>query len=380
MNKRSWAIIGPAALALVAIGALASLAAPPRALAAGGAFQISETGQIASSQSSGTDSQGKRVVAVSLDLITMPGHYPAVMLQLDVTEHLVTDGSGTLAGTATLSDESGQTPIFSANVAGRILTTGVTRYQLAQAHAATGSGGSLTWQGALSASSQGDLTGIGRGALQFPSGLASSLVAAIWPAVSAQYAQSASIADPTLWYVTRGAATSAYVLLIVTTVLGMGISTQAFDSVTQRWRVLDLHQVLTVLMLGLVALHLVTLALDPFLRFNVGNLFWPLGEPYRAVPVALGVIGFYALAIVTLSSWVRQQLSYGVWRALHYVSVVALVALTLHGMLAGTDSPTVWMTALYVTGSLAVIALAALRGAQSLTRVRRSPRVKPQSF
>lgn len=180
-------------------------------------------------------------------------------------------------------------------------------------------------------------------------------------------------ADPTLWFLTRGAASSAYLVLIVTTILGIGISTQAFDSVTQRWRVLDLHQVLTLLMWGLIALHLVTLAVDPYLTFGVIHLFWPFGELHRPVPVALGVIGFYALAIVSLSSWVRGAIPYRWWRAMHYVSTVAFVGVTLHGMLSGTDSNTIWMVATYVTSTTAVGFLLILRLTQAVARSR--PRV-----
>jgi methionine sulfoxide reductase heme-binding subunit len=117
-------------------------------------------------------------------------------------------------------------------------------------------------------------------------------------------------------------------------------------------------------------LHLISLLLDPFISYNVANLIWPFGEPgqYRPLYVSLGVVGLYSLAVVTISSWVRRWFAYSVWRALHYVSAVSFVVLTLHGILAGTDTQTVWMIATYVTGSLLVGALLLLRIAQGWVR------------
>jgi sulfoxide reductase heme-binding subunit YedZ len=365
---RGWrwrAGIAVLALSLALIGMLASFTP---AQAAGGDFQIALGGQVSSSQVTGTDSQGRRTIDASLELAANTGQYPAVMLQMDLTELVSASGTGSFTGTGVLSDESGQHALFHTQIRGTISADSTFRFQALDPQAAQGSGGGLTLSGGWRSNKTGALAGIAQGTLQFPTGLPASLVTGIWPAVGPAYA--ASTADPSLWYVTRGAASTAYVLLIITTITGAGISTQAFDSVTRRWRVLDLHQVLTLLMLGLIALHLVTLVLDPFLPFSPAQLAWPVGEPYRAVPVALGVIGLYALLIVTISSWVRPHLGYRVWRALHYVSVVALVALTLHGILAGTDTATPWMIAIYVTGSLAVLALAALRVIQTLTRVR----------
>ncbi|HKD74506.1 MAG TPA: ferric reductase-like transmembrane domain-containing protein, partial [Ktedonobacterales bacterium] len=302
-------------LGLACLGALIALS-PVHANATDGVFQIALTGQVSSSQIQG-DPNGNHVVTVSQQLQTVAGQYPDVTLQLDFTETLDASHAGRLTGTFTLSDPTEQTTIFTGAISGALQSNGSATYHLSSPHAAAGSGGALTWQGNFAAAKQGAINGNASGVLKLPTGISAQTANAIWPGA----ANTAAPSDPTLWYLTRGAASAAYVVLVVTTALGIGISTQAFDSVMQRWRVLDLHQVLTLLMLGLVALHLVTVLLDPFISYNVANLLWPFDEPgrYRPLYVSLGVVGLYTLAVVTISSWVRRWLAYGVWRALHYV-------------------------------------------------------------
>lgn len=373
---RRWAVALVIGVTLAIVGMLVT-AIQARADAGDGTFQITMTGQVTSSHVQSTDAQGASTIIAALELQTTAGYDPAVTLLLDLTEHMPAKGNGTLMGTGHLTDLQQQASLFAADVQGTVVpgaqgTTTVT-YTLQNAHADVGQGGTLAWQGVWRGNKLGALNATAQGTLLFPTGTSRATIAAVWSA--ALTTQAAAAIDPTLWYLTRGAASAAYVVLVATTLLGMGISTQAFDSVTQRWRVLDLHQVLTLLMLALIALHLVTLALDPFLTFGIGNLFWPIDEPYRAVPTALGVLALYALLVVTVSSWARKWLSYGFWRVVHYLSLVGFVLLTLHGVLAGTDSATPWMIGVYVTSSVAVSALGLLRAAQAIARSRRRARI-----
>lgn len=117
------------------------------------------------------------------------------------------------------------------------------------------------------------------------------------------------------------------------------------------------HQILAVLTIAFVALHLATLVLDPLIAFSVINLLLPIAEPYRPLATDLGVLALYALAIVALSSWLRGRLRYAHWRRLHYVSFVTFVLVTLHGLLVGTDTSTLWMRAAYLFGSGTVLLL-----------------------
>jgi DMSO/TMAO reductase YedYZ heme-binding membrane subunit len=166
--------------------------------------------------------------------------------------------------------------------------------------------------------------------------------------------RSAGVNDPTLWYFTRGAAATAYLLLIAVMAFGIILSFRGLEGLMRGWRVYDLHQVLTLLLFGFVGLHLVTLYLDPFEPFGLLKLVWPFAETYRPLGTALGVLTLYLFVLVALSSWARRLLSTRLWYLLHLASYMAFALVTIHGLLSGADSQTPWMLGVY-TGSSALV-------------------------
>jgi methionine sulfoxide reductase heme-binding subunit len=168
-------------------------------------------------------------------------------------------------------------------------------------------------------------------------------------------------ASPTLWYVTRAAAVSAYLLLTVTVALGILRSLARDLSIRTGWALDDIHQFLALLTGAFVLLHLGTLVLDPFIPFSLANLILPFAQPYRPLPTDLGVIALYTLSVVLVSSWLRRRISYGVWRGIHYVSFATFFLVTLHGLLAGADAGQPWMHAIYIGSAAAVVFLVFFR-------------------
>lgn len=181
---------------------------------------------------------------------------------------------------------------------------------------------------------------------------------------SSVIAHAAAKPSPALWYITRAAAVCAYGFLSLTAILGLARSLARVRAVRAPGTLVvldDAHQFSALLTAAFVALHLVTLLLDPFLPFSLRNLLLPADEPYRPLASALGVLTLYALVIVLLSSWLRRRLSYSFWRSLHYISFVAFVLVTAHGLLAGSDTGQPWMSRLYLLASLCVGGLVVLR-------------------
>jgi predicted ferric reductase len=174
-------------------------------------------------------------------------------------------------------------------------------------------------------------------------------------------AYTAAAPSPFLWYLTRALAVSAYVALTLSVILGMlrAIARTGRESVS--WMVDELHQVVATLSGLLVAGHLITLKLDPFLPFSVTNLLLPVNEPYRPLAVILGVFALYAMTLALVSSWLRRRMPYGFWRTLHYVSFIAFALVTAHGWLAGSDAGEPWMHGFYIGASLAVGFLVLMR-------------------
>lgn len=171
-------------------------------------------------------------------------------------------------------------------------------------------------------------------------------------------------ASPTLWYITRALAVGAYVSLTVSILFGAlrSIARQSRESVS--WVVDELHQFLATLAATLVLGHLITLLLDPYLPFTWQNLLLPLDEPYRPFAVILGVFALYSLIALLFTSWFRASMPYTFWRALHYLSFVAFILVTAHGLLAGSDTNEPWMRGIYAgaAGSFGILTLMRLFG------------------
>lgn len=177
----------------------------------------------------------------------------------------------------------------------------------------------------------------------------------------ASVASASRTADPTLWYVTRAAAVTAYVLLLLAVDLGILRSMAHELSVRVSWMLDEVHQFISLLAGAFVALHLLALLFDPFIPFSPLNLLLPLDQPYKRIAVDLGVLALYGLVVVLVSSWLRRRIAQRTWRRLHYVSFAVFFLITLHGLLAGSDAGQPWMHALYVGAAASVLFLVVVR-------------------
>ena len=72
--------------------------------------------------------------------------------------------------------------------------------------------------------------------------------------------------------------------------------------------------------------------------FTLAQVAVPGLAPYSPVWVGAGQIAFYLMLVVVGSFYVRRRIGQRAWRTLHYVTFLAFVGSTLHGLIAGTDS------------------------------------------
>ncbi len=182
--------------------------------------------------------------------------------------------------------------------------------------------------------------------------------------------------NPALWYLTRAMAVASYVALSISVMLGILRSLARRNNERLSWVVDEAHQYLATLAVVLVAGHLITLLLDPFLPFTVLNIILPINEPYRVTAVTYGVFALYTLIVLWLSSWNKNRLPYGFWRNLHYLSFVAFVLVTIHGWQSGSDTNEPFMRGIYIGCSVAIAFLTLMR---FFARPRDVPAIMPQS-
>jgi sulfoxide reductase heme-binding subunit YedZ len=163
------------------------------------------------------------------------------------------------------------------------------------------------------------------------------------------------------WYLGRAAGISAYLALASSVVWGLLLSTGVADAWIARARSVDVHRWISAVALGLVAAHGLVLLGDPYVHFDAVDLLVPFVSAYRPLAVGLGVLAVYVVVAVFGSFWLRRRIGQRAWLLVHYVAFPMLGLVTLHGLLAGTDSGSTWMRTTYLVVSAIIIWLSVYR-------------------
>jgi len=150
------------------------------------------------------------------------------------------------------------------------------------------------------------------------------------------------------WYVTRASALVGWALMTASVLWGILLSTRVMRRIDNPAWLQDLHRYLGGLTLFMVGLHMVSLMLDPWLKFTVVEELIPFGTDFKPLPVALGIVAFYLLVAVQGSSLIMNRLPRKFWKGLHYASYGALLLIALHAGWTGTDVSTWWYRVLAI--------------------------------
>jgi len=170
------------------------------------------------------------------------------------------------------------------------------------------------------------------------------------------------------WVFMRLLGFMAYFAMTASVIYGLLLSTKILDAIAHRPITFTLHQDLASIGLGLAAIHGMLLALDGTVPFTLAQIAVPGLAPYAPLWVGVGQIAFYLMALVVGSFYVRRQIGQRAWRTLHYVTFLAFIGATGHGVAAGTDSSTPWAWWIYVGSLVVVVFLLVYRIAISVGR------------
>jgi len=167
--------------------------------------------------------------------------------------------------------------------------------------------------------------------------------------------------DPTFWILARASGLTAYVLLTMSVLAGLVVKSRPFGRALNAAAVTDTHRFLSLLALGAVAFHGLTLVLDSTVRISIPALFIPGLAPYRPLWTGLGVLAAELAGLIVISFPLRKRIGVRAWRRLHWATYGVFAAATLHGLAAGTDTTRPWVFALYLAAVGSVIFATACR-------------------
>lgn len=166
--------------------------------------------------------------------------------------------------------------------------------------------------------------------------------------------------NPSLyWFVARGSGIVAYLLLTAAVAVGIAVSRRWHSPSWPRVVVEASHRWLAVIFCCFLAVHTVTIGLDPFTHFGLRDITVPFGSAYRTLWLGLGVLAAELGVAIAASVAIRPWIGYRLWRGLHLLTYVLFPLSLLHSIGTGTDTTTLWATLVYA-GSIVVMVGAVL--------------------
>jgi len=151
-----------------------------------------------------------------------------------------------------------------------------------------------------------------------------------------------------MWYITRASGLIAYVLIWLSMVWGLGVASKIFDTLLHGTFTYDFHQYISLLAVGFTLLHIGVLLFDGYMPYSLWQILIPFISPYRPLWVGIGIIGFYLMALVTVTFYIRTKIGMKAFRTIHVFSLVSYFGITLHSFMSGSDSSLPSVMVLYV--------------------------------
>lgn len=142
---------------------------------------------------------------------------------------------------------------------------------------------------------------------------------------------------PFLWFLNRSTGVVLLVLLTATLVLGVlswrGRAGRALPAFVPQ----QLHRNLALLSVVALGVHVASAVVDSYVDIRWWQVLVPVGATYQPLWLGLGALSLDVIAVVVLTSLLRNRLGLRLWRAIHVLSWFAWGSAVVHGVGIGTD-------------------------------------------
>lgn len=163
----------------------------------------------------------------------------------------------------------------------------------------------------------------------------------------------------------------AAVLLFLLMLSGIGLLTGHTYKILEPLAAWTVHRAMGIAFGASMLVHMLALLFDKYLPFSVFDVFLPFVSDYRPVSVgsvplgslwvALGVLAFYGIVVVIVTSLIWIDKKPHTWKMLHYVSYLTLAAVFAHALMLGTDLQNGTLRALWIFGGFLLAAAFVVR-------------------
>ncbi|RME84279.1 MAG: hypothetical protein D6775_05910 [Caldilineae bacterium] len=145
------------------------------------------------------------------------------------------------------------------------------------------------------------------------------------------------------WHLARSSGVAAYLLIWLSTALGLSITNRMARVWPGGPTAFDLHQFTGLLSLAAAVFHALILLGDDYIGYTLSQIAVPFAAVgYRPLSTGWGQLALYLAAVVSFSFYVKGRIGRKAWRLIHFASFLVFGLVTLHGLLAGTDTGLLW--------------------------------------
>lgn len=126
-------------------------------------------------------------------------------------------------------------------------------------------------------------------------------------------------------------------LFILSGVVGALMASRTVQLINIKWlrgKLFNYHRLASLIGVGLIFLHPIPMLFTPKATggMNIYNVLVPFTAPKQSLTIGLGVITFYVLLVVAISSILIKFLKREWWRILHYGTYIIIFLGLAHGL------------------------------------------------
>lgn len=164
---------------------------------------------------------------------------------------------------------------------------------------------------------------------------------------------------PWAWYLSRVSGILAFGFLWLAIFLGLAIRNMLLKKFIEPIYSFAFHCFIAGLAVFWGLIHGTSFLLHGDFALTLKEVFLPFYSKTNLVDpfyMGLGIIAFYAMAVITATSYLRNHLSHFLWRAIHFLNPLAFIFIIFHGFKNGTDTNgNIYVGVLYLASSLLLI-------------------------
>ena len=142
------------------------------------------------------------------------------------------------------------------------------------------------------------------------------------------------------WITSRAAGTAALLLSSVAVAVGLSMGARLVKGRLPDLRIV--HEALSLATLAALAVHVVALFGDSYLKPSLADLTIPFVSGYQRGWTTIGIVSAWMMVLLGLSYYARGRIGPQRWRSLHRFTALAWALAVVHTLGEGTDAGAAW--------------------------------------